>query len=220
MIEQFAKLIPVHLYDRSGSVFYSGLDAFCRSSPLYVLGINPGGCPERQAGQTIGRHARWGRDSAPKNWSAYRDERWGGRPEGTATMQRRVLHMFDRLRQDPGAIPSSNVVFARSRRTSYLGKGEFGRLAADCWPFHQAVVDNLGVKVIACFGNRAGSWLRKQLAVECETDRFVERNNRKWTSRTYCNGSGPAVVILTHPSVADWCNPRTDPTELIERALG
>lgn len=218
MIEAFAKLIPAHLYDRSGKVFYSGSEAFERRSPLYVLGLNPGGCPERQAEETVGRHVGWLRDSAPRNWSAYRDERWG-RPEGEAPMQKRVRHMFARLGRDPATVPSSNVVFVRSRRANHLGKGEFERVAADCWPFHQAVVETLGVRVVACLGTMAGSWLRKQLAAERETDRLVEKNNRRWTSRTYRSGSGLAVVVLTHPGVADWRKPRTDPTELIERAL-
>lgn len=220
MIDEFVKLIPAHLHARSGRVFYSGVEAFEGAPrPLYLLGLNPGGCPEWLAKDTIGCYAQWSRRSAPRNWSAYRDQGgWGNRPAGASPMQKRVQHMLGRLGLDPGAVPSSNVVFARSKREKYLGD-EFERLAADCWPFHQAVIEKLGVRVIACLGGSADWYVRERLGANTWVETFVEKNKRKWKSWTHRNRSGLAVVRLSHPSIADWCNPLTDPTELVERAL-
>lgn len=220
-LRSLLQLIPVHLHDRSGKVFYSGLDAFRRlsPSPLYVLGLHPGGSPERMVRYTIGNDIKWHRGSVPRNWSAFRDEEWG-RPAGTAPMQKRMLHMFAKLGMDPGRVPSSNLVFARARGAVDLGEGEFERLAAECWPFHRAVVENLGVRVVACLGIKTGRYVSDRLAVRGMADYFIEENDRNWASRAYRDGSGVAVVALTHPSRANWCNPLTDPTVLIERMLG
>ena len=56
MIEDLAKKIPKEIRNRSGSVFYSGRDAFSGSSKLYILGINPGGNPVAQAEETVDWH--------------------------------------------------------------------------------------------------------------------------------------------------------------------
>ena len=44
-IEELAKLIPTNIHGCSGKVFYSGRLAFSQPSTLYMLGLNPGGCP-------------------------------------------------------------------------------------------------------------------------------------------------------------------------------
>lgn len=41
-LEFFASLVPSHLLECSGEVFYSGRAAFSRPSLVYLLGINPG----------------------------------------------------------------------------------------------------------------------------------------------------------------------------------
>lgn len=45
--------IKTDILTRSGSVFYSGRSAFSRPASLYLLGLNPGGSPERQAAETV-----------------------------------------------------------------------------------------------------------------------------------------------------------------------
>ena len=84
-------------------------------------------------------------------WSAYRDESWTGLTPGTATLQRRMLHMFRKLNLNPGEVPASNLVFVRSERKAKLS-GEFSQLAKECWTFHEAVVNKLRVRVILCLG--------------------------------------------------------------------
>ena len=120
MIDEFANIVPKALYPISDSVFYSGRAAFALPAPVYVLGLNPGGDPDQQKTDTIGRQIDFVQGETPSNWSAYSDESWGGRPPGMATFQRRVLHLFERLGSDPRRTPSSNLFFTRSRRLATL----------------------------------------------------------------------------------------------------
>ena len=218
MIVDFANLVPPAMRDRSGSVFYSGLDAFNRPSEVYLLGLNPGGDPVAQAHETVERQIQ-GLLAQPANWSAYRDESWRGRAPGTHGLQPRVLHLFDRLGLDPGQVPASNVVFIRSAREADLNMEKAALLDA-CWPLHQAVIDRLGVKVVICFGGTAGRWARDALDAHKLMDDFVEDNARRWTSQAHESSSGRRVVTLTHPSIANWRAPATDPTPLVMRTLG
>lgn len=58
MIERYAKFIPDELKDCSGSVFYSGRNAFTGLKDLYLLGLNPVGDPTTQRGDSIRNHTR------------------------------------------------------------------------------------------------------------------------------------------------------------------
>lgn len=218
MIEELARLVDPHILARSGKVFYSGRSAFARPSKLYLLGLNPGGRPDRQAAETVGRSLRQVQSELPDDWSAYRDESWNGRPPGTYRAQPRVRHLLSRLALDPRATPASNAVFVRSSRAGGLG-AELPALLRACWPVHQAIIDGLGVRVVACFGREAGRHVRAMLDAHAEEDRFVERNKRGWTSTTHANANGQRVVTLSHPGVADWRAEATDPTDLVNRAL-
>ena len=71
-----------------------------------------------------------------------------------------------------------------------------------------------------CLGQTPGNFMRVKLNAGSQKDKFVEQNNRGWTIRTYAAGPGqPAVVVVTNPSIANWCNPATDPSPLVQRAL-
>jgi uracil-DNA glycosylase len=106
----------------------------------------------------------------------------------------------------------------RSAREKDINK-RFQQLAELCWPFHQAVIERLDVRVVLCFGRRSGSLVRERLSANTPVDRFVENNNRRWTSTSYKNSNGIAVVVATHPSIADWTTPATDPSLLVKRML-
>ena len=220
MIEDFAKLIPDSVMHRSGKAFYSGRLAFSSPSDLYILGVNPGGDPEEYPDETVDSHTEWVLGSSPKNWSAYRDESWGtsGAEAGGRGMQPRMLHFFHRLNVNPGEVPASNVVFARSSSRATI-EGDYTQMASDCWPFHQAVIDRLGVRIVVCLGNDAGGWIRSRLLAHQQVDEFVEYNNRRWTSRLYATSSGLKVAVLTHPSRAAWTNSKTDPSGLVIKVL-
>jgi hypothetical protein len=48
---------------------------------------------------------------------------------------------------------------------------------------------------------------------------FIEQNARRWRNSAYTSDNGITVVIATHPSIADWTNPATDPSQLVARSL-
>ena len=217
MIDKFAALIPQSLLKHSGAVFYSGRKAFSTPSPLYILGLNPGGSPKEQAAETVEWHTKKVLNEAA-DWSAYRDEIWRGNSPGTAGMQPRVLHLLRQLNLEPGNVPASNVIFVRSAREKDINN-QFRQLAELCWPFHQAVIERLGVRVVLCFGQKSGGWVREQLNANNQVDQLVEKNERRWTSVSYKNSNGIAVVVATHPSIADWTTPATDPSLLVQRML-
>ena len=112
MIDDLFGFVPTQLLDESGSVFYSGRDAFSNPSPLYVLGLNPGGSPVDQARETQSWHSNRVLNEEPSNWSAYRDESWQGASPGTRGMQPRVLHLLRRLGCNAGGV----LRFAPERR--------------------------------------------------------------------------------------------------------
>ncbi|MEO7628659.1 MAG: hypothetical protein ABIS91_20535 [Nocardioides sp.] len=215
----FAPQVPPVVMPVSGSVYYSGRDAFTGPSPLYILGLNPGGDPVESAAHTVASHLE---DSATwtNNYSAYRDQSWNGRPPGTATMQPRVLHLLDRLGLDPGNVPSSNLVFARSAREATMPPDLMDAYADACWPFHASVIEMLQVRVVLCFGQRAGWKARRQLNAHAEVGRFVETYpNRSWTSRVHLSPNDVRIVTATHPSTADWTEPAADVSGLVAAAL-
>lgn len=217
-MERLARQIPGELLDRSGAVFFSGRDAFRSTAQLYLLGLNPGGDPGSPGMETIREHTRRVVEASEDDWSAYRDESWRRRPRGTWGMQARVLHLLGELGLCPGKVPASNVVFLRSRREADLGNS-FADLADRCWPFHAAAMDHLRPRVVLCFGRTAGAFVRRKLGADRLVDQLVERNRRRWGSMSFAAGGGLVVVVATHPSIADWSAPETDPSPLVRRAL-
>ena len=154
----------------------------------------------------------------PDEWSAYSDESWGGAPPGTSGLQPRVLHLLRGVGLNPRFVPSSNVVFLRSARENTLGR-KFADLAEECWPFHQSVIERLGIRVVLCFGRTAGMWAARRVSADRPVGTFVEMNNRRWRTVALGNGRGLSIVIATHPSIADWTVPPTDPTPLLRQVL-
>lgn len=221
-LARFAALVPPALHDLPGRVFYSGASAFADVRPLYLLGLNPGtgGKPLEDAidVHTIGADLA-AAGQRPRSWSAYVDDSWSGRAPGTKPIQRRAQHLLRSLGLDPRATPASNVLFVRSRRAADLTARKAEWLAS-CWPFHEAVIRGLGVRVMACMGGDAGEWLRERLGAHDLRGDFTERNERRWRSTWHRNAEGLSVLTLTHPAIADWIAPPTDPTELVRAALG
>lgn len=208
-LDRFAELIPDELLDVSGHAFFTGQDGFSGQRPLYLLGLNPGG----EHPETVRQQYRDARAGRP-DYSAFRVHTW----KDESRIDRNVLHLLASLSMDPGSVPASCVVFARTRTESEL-RTEFHRLASLCWPFHQAVIDTLGVRVVVCFGGLGAGFVRHQLGAHQQIDSFVETNRRGWASTTFVGTSGIQVVQVTHPSRADWRNPAADISPLVRRAL-
>ena len=217
-IDRFLELIPSELAHDSGKVLYSGRAAFSGKAPLYILGINPGGDPENYTTETVENHTRKVLTEFPDNWSAYRDEFWGNTKPGTYGMAPRILHLLQQLELDPGLVPASNLIFVRSRRENHIKKRQ-ATLANLCWPFHDQVLTELSPKVILCLGRKAGKYVRNQIGANQLMAQFVEENNRRWKSQLFSTLSGIRVVVATHPSIANWCVPPTDPSSLVKKAL-
>jgi hypothetical protein len=217
-IEFFAERIPPALAAESGKVFYSGRLAFAAPAPLYLLGVNPGGDPLNYPAETIGDHTRQVLEQLPEDWSAYRDEVWEGAAPGTYGMAPRVLHLLRRLNLQPGSVPASNLFFVRSRREANI-KDRQATLADLCWPFHARVIDRLQPRAVVCLGSTAGRYVRKKLGATRLHAEFIERNNRNWKSQTFVGSGSPRVVVVTHPSIADWSAAATDPSELVREAM-
>ena len=218
VIDDLAKLIPDELWNKSGSVFYSGRSAFSEPGRLYILGLNPGGDPAKQARETVARHTRNVLMKKPALWSEYSDESWCGYLPGRRGMQPRVVHLLNKLGLEPGEVPASNVIFLRSRREKGL-VGTPDQLAETCWPFHRTFIERNRPDVILCFGKTAGEFVKRKTGAQQHVDEFVEANARHWKSLTFANRTNLRVVVATHPSIADWTNPKTDPSELVRRAL-
>ena len=218
-IEELAARIPSSLVNRSGKVFYSGRNAFSSPSALYILGVNPGGAPDNHATETIESHTNLVLHAFSADWSAYRDESWEGAKPGTYGMAPRVLHLLKQLGLNPGAVPASNLVFPRSRREADITRNDMTAMANECWPFHESALELLRPRVILCFGQTAGTFVRRRLGANRVIGEFVEQNNRRWTSRAFAGSAGVNVVVATHPSIADWCAPSTDVSWLVEKAL-
>ena len=218
-IDDFLSRVDPSLHIRCGSIFYSGRCAFTQPSDIYILGLNPGGDPVPHADETIGHDIEAIRNQDRECWSAYQDEFWGRKPGTYGIMQPRVLYLLERIGRDPRQVPASNVVFVRTRRGSDLGQ-EKSNLLRLCWPFHEAVIQRLGVRHILCFGGPAGLWVRERLGANESIGQFQERNRRGWTSEAHRSADGLSVITLTHPSIAKWDAVETDPTELVLSVLG
>lgn len=219
LIGTLSRLIPEQYLSVSGSVFYSGLRAFSHPSATYILGLNPGGSPVKQANETIGRHIEEMGQPHRLDWSAYLDESWLSKPPGTHGLQPRMLHLFQTLGLNPRHVPSSNLVFVRSARESNLGKN-IHNLAQIFWPFHEYVITSLGVKTVICLGQTCGSIVRSMLEAHELVATFTESNQRRWTSTVHKSPDERFVATLTHPSIAAWGVRETDPTLMVKAFVG
>jgi len=213
--------VPVHLQGQPGALLYSGRDALTEPAPIYLMGVNPGGDPRIEP-QTVIEHATKVLTAEARDFSAYRDERWGGgtMAPGTHKMQRNVLHLMRHLKVDPGKVPASNLVFVRSSREADIAGPQMKRMAEECWHLHEALLGRLRTRVVVCFGRTAADFVRGKIGAHIQTGEFVEQNNRRWVSRSYRNDDGMVVVQVTHPSIASWRNPATDVSPLVAHAVG
>ena len=218
MIEKFAEIIPKDLREYSGSVFYSGRNAFRGTKKLYLLGINPGGNTEKQKSETIKWHTEKVLSEMSPNWSAYKDESWRGFAPGTHGLQPRILHLLVKLELSAYDTPASNVVFVRSSREQDI-KDLYNDYAEKCWLFHKIIIKDLSIKTILCFGKTPGNFVKKKLNANVFIDEFIENNNRKWKTQVFKNENDLIVIIATHPSIADWTNIKTDPSLMIRKYI-
>ena len=77
-------------------------------------------------------------------------------------------------------------------------------LEESCWPFHKAVIERLGVKLVLCLGSKARDIVKKRLGCARQPiEEQSEDNNRPWGSRVYRNAAGIVVVGVPYCSSRD-----------------
>ena len=225
MIEDFVNRIPQSVKLKSGTVFYSGRSSFSKQSDLYILGMHPGGEPHDTPESFISRDIEHVLNEKCPNWSAYRDDSWGP-PAGKYPLQRNVLHLLKQVGANPHDVPASEVVFLCSKNLHALERKEgekYEVLADKCWPFHEAVIDKLEVRVVAVYGKRSGGYVCRRLNAHKQVDEFVATygKGKSIASGTYTNDKGQFVVTLWFPGMGNpwWTKPYSDPTGLVVDAL-
>ena len=215
MLEEFVELIPDSFLNQPGSALDSGRQAFAVQPDIYIIGYHSGGQSPELLEEQIDRVLH--REDA--NWCAYKDEVWGRPPPGSHRIQKRIVHLCAGLGLDPRDVPASYLIFWRWTTDVKPSAAEKQQWAADCWPFHQEVIDRLGVKIVVCLGGETGNRVRKNLGASPEPVReFVENNRRRWRSCAYQAGHR-YILVLTHPTQANWENSNADPTPLVQWAL-
>ena len=218
-LETFARLVPESLLDCSGEVFYSGRAAFSGSRSVYLLGYNPGS--DDAVDRPPGDELNTVRSSIEKayrrkddRFSLYYQEWEKGRRKD---MQRSIKHFFLDSGLCAELTPSSNCLFVRSPNVRAIPAAKRRQLEDACWPFHEAVIDQLGVTAILCMGDHAYKAVRR---------RFPPANlidEQPWSAtqahRAYRTASGMRLCQLVHPSYGHWQCPKYNPAQLVRRVL-
>ena len=150
-----AELKSSGLAERPGKLLYSGLNTL-KPGDVYLLGYNPGGDPEVEAGSILSHLI-----SADVQRNEYIDAQWrpGGRlhRRGEAPMQKRICCMLTALGLDVRSVCASNVIFVRSRGIAALRSPE--ELANTCWPVHRQVLKIVQPKHIITLGDDAFEYI-------------------------------------------------------------
>ena len=224
MIEEFARHIPPALWNESGKAFHSGRLAFSGQRDLYVLGFNPGGAPDLNKEETVADNADLVLRREPENWSAFCDEVWkpGGKPcpPGKAPLQKEMQTMICDIGLDIREVPISDSIFVRSAQAKHI-ETEQRRLMELCWPFHRAVIDRLGVRVVLCMFKPVAEFLRmKTGAYPKPVDRVFQDSKsgktRYWRE-CFAAPGGLKIVQITRPTGVAWTD---NACILVKRALG
>lgn len=190
----------------SGKAFHSGRLAFSAPRDLYILGFNPGGDPEDRS-ETVASNIEQVRQEA-EGWCAFLDQEWnpgGKHTRGKARMQLEMQELAACLGLDLRGIPASDVIFARSRQAHHLD--DPSGLMDLCWPFHQAVIEGLGIGVVLCLYEGAAKFVRKKTDARAQpVDRVCERSRagRKYWRETFAAPSGLKIVQITRPTGIPW----------------
>ena len=209
MIEEFEKLIPNQLRNKSGKAFHSGRLAFSGQRDLYILGFNPGGDPCLNRDDTVDRNVEQVLSQWPDNWSAFVDEVFkpGGKsyPPGEAPLQKEMQNLVRNIGLDIREVPISDVIFRRSAQADDISREEKRSWAELCWPFHRDVIDRLGVRVVLCYYGQAAQFVREKTGAHQEIDRVSHQARvRKYWRRCYESRSGLKVIHITRPTGIPW----------------
>lgn len=146
--EQLQELARRELSDlggKSGGILYTSHENL-KPGPVYLLGFNPGG----DGGPSLRANIEEMLDYTENSYSDEEYEnRAGASHAGEAILQKRVRRLLTSIGLETGEVCASNLIFVQSRDANGI---EF-RLAEQCWPVHQAILDLVRPKLIIAFGN-------------------------------------------------------------------
>lgn len=149
-IEELIQHVPENLLYQSWKVFFSGRRAFeSPDLPVYILSMNPGESPDDHPDRSIQQNINNVLSVYQADWSAYEKDLPEGQTAGMERLRDNMRYLCQQLDVHPARIPTSTLIFARSRNQDGLGS-HFEDLAQECWRFHQVVVDALNIRVIVC----------------------------------------------------------------------
>ena len=191
----------------SGKAFHSGRLAFSAPRDLYILGLNPGGDPEDRS-ETVASNIEQVRGEE-EDWCAFLDQDWrpGGRNHGRAKapLQLEMQELAACLGLDLRGIPASDVIFARSRQAHHIVNRR--KLMDLCWPFHQAVIEGLRIRVVLCLYKEAAEFVREKAGTRAQPiGRVCERSRagREFWREAFAAPCGLKVVQITRPTGIPW----------------
>lgn len=192
-LSDFARQQLAPVLDVSGGILYSAA-ATIRPYPLYLLGLNPGGSPERVT-NTLRASID---DLNSKTTNSYLDESWAGSPIGEARLQRRVRWLLEALGHEPRDVPASNLLFVRSRNAKGV---DFERIANICWPVHERILQIVRPKLILVFGTSdisPYSFLSRKY--KAANEHIVSSGHGSWVCRSFEATGHFRVAGLPHLS--------------------
>jgi hypothetical protein len=197
------------LLDKSGSVLYSSYETL-RPGEFYLLGLNPGGDPDKQKEDTIRKHL----ESLPGNTkNAYIDEYWEPYrkgEEGEAPLQKRLYHLFNKFGCDIKNVCASNLIFLRSRNSGGSGYPE---IANKCWDVHEKIINIVRPKCIIVFGNSAVSpyqYIYNKFKPNCDVQ-SINSGHGKWLCKVFRTSIlGLNVVVAGLPHMSRYAIDRHD----------
>lgn len=202
----------------SGAVFYSGPQALMACSPYYLMGLNPGGSPEKQKWENIEAslshwEARIGND---KPWSEYLDGVWSDDEDpvnaGKSQHQINIQYLCESILQcDINSVFAANAIFPRGVPDS------FGHdLLSRSWVVHSRLLKAVQPKFLLCLGNDSKSsfelarrWLQETAEVIKPVEVCGLKGDRRVFIRWFDSNSSMRilgrdkplrVVGLPHPS--------------------
>ncbi len=206
------------ILDQSGHVLYSSA-ATLRRGPLYIIGHNPGGLPERRGTDTV----RTSLEELPqKTINNYLDEQWitvrgRMRDAGQAALQRHVVWLLEHLGLSPREVPASNLLFNRSRGVASSSYNENVEL---CWKVHEQILNIVRPHGLIVFGNSGKSpysFLHSRFGYMPEL--IHPSGHHTWRCRAFTSPGGLRIIGLPHLSRYDIVD-KYDVTKWMGKVLG
>ena len=180
---------------------------------MYLLGYNPGSDPGGNRPHKVRGTVEEACSRKADRFSLYYQD-WG--PGRRKDMQRSIKHFFLVSGLCPELTPSSNCIFVRSPDVRAIPSAERRHLEEACWPFHEAVIEQLGVRAILCMGGKAYEAVERRFRITGQID---EQPHGTRAHRAYSTTSGLLIFQFVHPSVGHWHCPQYNPAPLARRVL-